>query len=76
LPGSGELVGADGAQDRVTREGPMSREALLGILVALVIGGVVRALRLPIPAPPSVAGALMVLGLTLGYLVVDHFLRR
>ncbi len=48
----------------------------LGIIVALVIGGVVRLLRLPIPAPPTIYGALMVLGLTLGYLAVDYLLRR
>ena len=54
----------------------MSREGLLGILVALVIGGIVRGLKLPIPAPPTVYGALMVLGLTVGYLAVDWLLRR
>jgi XapX domain-containing protein len=48
----------------------------LGIFVALAIGGLVRLLRLPVPAPPTVYGALMVLGLTLGYLAVDHLLRR
>lgn len=48
----------------------------LGIFVALAIGGVVRLLRLPIPAPPTIYGALMVLGLTLGYLAVDHLLKK
>lgn len=54
----------------------MTREGVLGILVALAIGAVVRLLRLPIPSPPTVVGALMVLALTLGYLAVDFFLRR
>jgi XapX domain-containing protein len=54
----------------------VSRDGVLGILVALVIGGVVRALKLPIPSPPTVVGALMVLGLTVGYLAVDWLLRR
>jgi XapX domain-containing protein len=54
----------------------MSRMEWVGILVALVIGGIVRLLRLPVPSPPTIAGALMVLGLTVGYLVVDHLLRR
>jgi XapX domain-containing protein len=49
----------------------MNRPEWLGILVALVIGGVVRLLQLPSPAPPTVPGALMVLGLTVGYLAVD-----
>jgi XapX domain-containing protein len=54
----------------------MTRMEWVGILVALAIGGIVRLLRLPVPSPPTVAGALMVLGLTVGYLVADHLLRR
>jgi XapX domain-containing protein len=54
----------------------MSREGILGVVVALAIGAVVRALKLPIPSPPTVYGALMVLGLTLGYLAMDWFLNR
>ncbi|CAN5120240.1 hypothetical protein BH23GEM4_BH23GEM4_05030 [soil metagenome] len=54
----------------------MSRPGWVGILVALLIGVVVRLLRLPVPSPPTVWGALMVLGLTLGYLAADWFLRR
>ena len=54
----------------------MSREAIVGIAVALAIGALVRLLRLPIPSPPTVTGALMVLALTLGYLAVDAWLRR
>lgn len=48
----------------------------VGILVALVIGGLVRLMRLPIPAPPTLYGALMVLGLTAGYLLADYLLSR
>lgn len=54
----------------------MSRPEWLGIVVALAIGGLVRLLRLPIPAPPTIYGALMVLGMTLGYLAADYLLRR
>jgi XapX domain-containing protein len=49
----------------------MTRMEWVGILVALAIGGIVRLLRLPVPSPPTVAGALMVLGLTVGYLVTS-----
>ncbi len=52
------------------------RSEWLGVVVALAIGGLVRLLRLPIPAPPTVYGALMVLGLTLGYLAADWLLKR
>lgn len=54
----------------------MTREGVLGILVALAIGAIVRLLRLPVPSPPTVVGALMVLGLTVGYLVADYLLKR
>ena len=48
----------------------------VGILVALGIGMLVRLLRLPVPAPPTIYGALMVLGLTGGYLLMSWFLSR
>jgi XapX domain-containing protein len=48
----------------------------IGILVALGLGALVRLLRLPIPAPPTLYGALMVLGLTGGYLLMNWFLAR
>lgn len=54
----------------------MTRETVVGVAVALALGALVRFLRLPIPAPPTVSGALMVLGLTLGYLAVDWLLKR
>lgn len=54
----------------------MGRETVVGLLVALAIGGFVRFLRLPIPSPPTISGALMVLGLTGGYLLVDWLLTR
>ena len=48
----------------------------VGIIVALGIGGLVRLLKLPVPAPPTIYGALMVLGLTVGYLGMNWFLTR
>lgn len=48
----------------------------IGVIVALVIGALVRLLRLPVPAPPTVWGALMVLGLTVGYLLMNWLLTR
>ena len=50
--------------------------AWVGVLVALGIGMLVRLLKLPIPAPPTLYGALMVLGLTGGYLLMNWFLSR
>lgn len=59
----------------------MGNEALAvpqwaGIIVALVIGALVRLMKLPVPAPPTIYGALMVLGLTGGYLFMNWFLAR
>lgn len=59
----------------------MGNEALavppwVGIIVALVIGALVRLMRLPVPAPPTLYGALMVLGLTGGYLLMNWFLTQ
>lgn len=48
----------------------------VGIIVALAIGALVRLLRLPVPAPPTIYGALMVLGLTGGYLLMGWVLTR
>ena len=48
----------------------------VGVLVALALGALVRLLRLPIPAPPTLYGALMVLGLTGGYLLMNWVLTR
>ncbi len=56
--------------------GGMGYPAWLGIVIALLIGGLVRLLRLPIPAPPTVTGALMVLAMTVGYLLVNWLLRH
>lgn len=48
----------------------------VGIIVALGIGMLVRLLKLPVPAPPTIYGALMVLGLTGGYLLMSWILSR
>jgi len=55
---------------------PDAVHGLKGIAVALVLGGVVRLLRLPLPAPSTLWAALMVVGLTGGYLLVGWLLAR
>lgn len=56
--------------------GGLGYSSWLGVVVALLIGGLVRLLRLPIPAPPTVTGALMVLAMTVGYLLTNWLLRH
>ena len=45
----------------------------LGFLLALAIGVDCRLAGIPLPAPPMLIGALLVLAMTLGYAVTDRF---
>lgn len=49
--------------------------ALSGLLLALLIGIGCRVLDIPLPAPPRLEGALLVLAMTVGFLVADAVLR-
>lgn len=49
-------------------------KTLSGFLIALAIGIVCRLAGLPLPAPPVLLGALLVLSMTLGYVAVDRWL--
>ena len=45
--------------------------AILGILLGLAIGFACRWWDLPLPAPPKLTGALLVVFMTLGFLATD-----
>jgi len=45
----------------------------LGLLLAFAIGVVCRLAFIPLPAPPVLIGALVVLSMTLGYVAIDRF---
>ncbi|MDJ0700676.1 MAG: DUF1427 family protein [Woeseiaceae bacterium] len=45
--------------------------AILGILLGLAIGFACRWWDLPLPAPPKLTGALLVVFMTLGFLSTD-----
>lgn len=47
--------------------------AVLGIALGLVIGGACRWFDLPLPAPPKLVGALLVLAMSLGFVATDYF---
>ena len=49
--------------------------ALLGLALALLIGIGCRLLDIPLPAPPRLQGALLVVAMTLGVLAGDYLLR-
>ena len=44
----------------------------LGLALALAIGIACRLAGIPLPAPPVLIGALLVLAMTLGYVVTDR----
>jgi len=44
----------------------------LGFLLAFAIGVSCRLAAIPLPAPPVLIGALLVLAMTLGYVVTDR----
>lgn len=48
--------------------------SMLGLVLALAIGAGCRWLDIPLPAPPKLQGALLVLAMTLGFLVGDQLL--
>ena len=48
--------------------------AIVGLVMALLIGIGCRSLDVPLPAPPKVQGALLVVAMTLGFLAADSWL--
>ena len=46
----------------------------LGLLLAFSIGAACRWFHIPLPAPPSLVGASLVVAITVGFLVTDHWL--
>ena len=49
-------------------------KVVLGLLLGLAIGAVCRYLVIPLPAPPVLTGALLVVAMTLGYIAADRWL--
>jgi len=48
----------------------------LGLILALLIGVGCRIADIPVPAPPAIVGALLVLAMTIGYLLADQCMSR
>lgn len=49
---------------------------LAGLVLSLAVGGSCRYFDIPVPSPPLLPGALLVLAMTLGYSGVDRLLLR
>ncbi|MEO5937285.1 MAG: DUF1427 family protein [Terriglobales bacterium] len=46
---------------------------VIGLAMAFGIGAACRWFELPVPAPPKLLGALLVVAMTMGYIGVDRF---
>jgi XapX domain-containing protein len=51
-------------------------KAAIGLVVAFAIGFGCRAFGIPSPAPPLIVGALLVMALTVGYVLVDRYMAK
>ncbi len=49
---------------------------LIGLLVGLLIGAGCRWFDVPVPSPPKLVGALLVVAMTVGYMVTDRYIAR
>jgi XapX domain-containing protein len=49
-------------------------KTIIGLFVAFALGAVCRVFDIPVPSPPKLVGALLVLTITLGYLAADRVL--
>ena len=48
----------------------------IGLLVSFLVGAGCRYFDIPVPSPPVLPGALLVVAMTLGYAATDHALSR
>ena len=48
---------------------------VIGFLLAFVIGALCKIAGIPVPAPPAIMGALLVLSMTSGYVLAGHYAR-
>lgn len=49
--------------------------AVLGLVLGFAIGAACRWFDIPLPAPPKLVGALLVVSMTVGFLGTDRVLR-
>ena len=49
-------------------------KAIIGLVIGFAIGGACRAFGLPLPAPPVLVGAFLVVAMTAGYSLTDRYL--
>ena len=50
--------------------------AIIGVLLGLCIGAICRWVDIPLPAPPKLVGALLVVAMTAGFVLTDMVLTQ
>ncbi|MEO0139227.1 MAG: DUF1427 family protein [candidate division WOR-3 bacterium] len=51
------------------------KEIVLAFLTGFITGAIFSMAKLPIPAPPTLAGVMGIIGIFLGYVVVRYFVK-
>ncbi|WP_156185925.1 XapX domain-containing protein [Silvibacterium bohemicum] len=49
---------------------------MIGVVVSFIVGAGCRYFDIPVPSPPVIPGALLVLAMTIGYSATNKFLNR
>jgi XapX domain-containing protein len=51
-------------------------KSVIGLALAFSLGAACRYFDIPVPSPPKLLGAFLVVATTVGYMTADHFLAR
>jgi len=51
-------------------------KGLIGLMVGFLLGATCRWLDIPVPSPPKLLGALLVVATTIGYMAADRVLAK
>jgi XapX domain-containing protein len=57
-------------------QGARMARTLVGVILGLLIGAGCRWLNIPLPSPPKLLGALLVVAMTIGYIGIDKLFVR
>ena len=52
----------------------VTMKSMVGLVLGVAIGAACRWFEIPVPAPPRLIGALLVVAMTIGYLLADRAL--
>ncbi len=52
------------------------KDIFMAFLTGLITGAIFSLIKLPIPAPPTLAGVMGIVGIFVGYIIVKHLTGR